>query len=205
MIKNRFYWMSLTLAALGFAWVFACPHGNFWIKMSITVSILTGVSLFQTGLPWHLKDLNVKEVLLGISAAGLLYALFFLGDAIATRIFGFAAPQISSIYAIRELGNPWVIGAILFLLTSPGEELFWRGYVQKQAALRWGESRGMVVGTLLYGAVHLVSGNIMLVCAATLAGLFWCSLYRWRHNLTACLISHALWTVSVFLLFPIRS
>jgi len=39
---------------------------------------------------------------------------------------------------------------------------------------------------------------------ALAAGAFWCALYRWRGNLTACVVSHALWTVGVFLLFPIR-
>ena len=44
----------------------------------------------------------------------------------------------------------------------------------------------------------------MLVMAALVAGLFWSALYSWRGNLTACIVSHALWTVGVFLLFPIR-
>jgi hypothetical protein len=96
------------------------------------------------------------------------------------------------------------VGAVLLLVTSPGEELFWRGYVQRVAAQRWGNTRGFVVGTLLYGAVHLASGNFMLVMAALVAGAFWCALYSWRGNLTACVVSHALWTVGVFLVFPIR-
>ena len=74
----------------------------------------------------------------------------------------------------------------------------------KQAVARWGVNRGIAAGVLLYGAVHLVSGNAMLVMAALVAGAFWCALYRWRGNLTACVVSHALWTVGVFLLFPIR-
>jgi membrane protease YdiL (CAAX protease family) len=89
-------------------------------------------------------------------------------------------------------------------VTSPGEEFFWRGYVQRRAAERWGGGAGVAVGASLYGAVHLASGNVMLVMAALVAGLFWCGRYRWRGNLTACIVSHALWTVGVFLLFPIR-
>ena len=115
-----------------------------------------------------------------------------------------AGDPFEAIYAIRELGNPWLVGAVLLFVTSPGEELFWRGYIQRQAMRRLGQGRGTAVGVLLYGAVHLASGNIMLVMAAWVAGLFWCALYRWRGSLTACIVSHALWTVGVFLLFPIR-
>jgi hypothetical protein len=147
---------------------------------------------------------TLREALIGAAAAAVLYGIFWLGDFCAAQVFGFAPRQVEAIYAIRELGNPWLVGAVLLLVTSPGEELFWRGYVQRVAAQRWGVSRGQLVGTLLYGAVHLVSGNFMLVMAALVAGAFWCALYRWRGNLTACVVSHALWTVGVFLVFPIR-
>jgi hypothetical protein len=140
----------------------------------------------------------------GVVSAVALYGIFWLGGYCAAQVFGFAPKQVEAIYAIRELGNPWLVGAVLLLVTSPGEELFWRGYILKQALARWGESAGFAMSAGLYGAVHLASGNFMLVMAALVAGLFWCALYRWRGNLTACIVSHALWALGVFLLFPIR-
>jgi len=201
---DKKYWMLIALAAAGFFWVFGCPLGNFWVKITITVCVLCAGSFAVAGVPWRRAELTLKETAIGVAAAVILYGIFWLGDFCAAAVFGFAPRQVEAIYAIRELGNPWAVGAVLLLVTSPGEELFWRGYVQRIAAQRWGNNRGLVVGALLYGAVHLVSGNFMLVMAALVAGLFWCGLYRWRGNLTACVVSHALWTVGVFLLFPIR-
>ncbi|HRR35095.1 MAG TPA: CPBP family intramembrane metalloprotease [Kiritimatiellia bacterium] len=200
----KHFWPLIVLAAVGFGWVFGCPHGNFWIKITVTVCALCTGAWRVAGVPCRRSEWRLNEVLIGVGAAILLYGIFWAGDALAAAVFGFAPKQVEAIYAIRELGHPWVVGAVLLLVTSPGEELFWRGYVQGHAVLRWGSKRGFAIAALLYGAVHLVSGNVMLVLAALVAGLFWCALYAWRGNLTACIVSHALWTVGVFLLFPIR-
>jgi membrane protease YdiL (CAAX protease family) len=201
---DKRYWGLVALAAIGFGWVFGCPHGNFWVKITVTVCVLCAGAVAVAGWPCTRQEWRLREVAIGAAAAVVLYVVFWAGDALAAALFGFAPRQVEAIYAIRELGHPWAVGAVLLLVTSPGEELFWRGYIQRQAVRRWGEGPGFAVGALLYGAVHLASGNVMLVMAALVAGLFWCALYRWRGTLTACIVSHALWTVGVFLLFPIR-
>ena len=201
---DKRYGLLVALAAAGFGWVFGCPSGNFWVKITVTVCVLCAGSFAVAGMPWRRAEMTLRETLIGGVTAVLLYGIFWLGDYLSAQLFGFAPKQVEAIYAIRELGNPWLVGAVLLLVTSPGEELFWRGYIQRQAMTRFGQGRGVAVGSLLYGAVHLASGNFMLVMAAWVAGLFWCALYRWRGNLTACIVSHALWTVGVFLLFPIR-
>lgn len=201
---NTSYGFWIALAAVGFSWVFGCPYGNFWVKITAVVCVLCVGSGVTAGVPSRRADWTIGEILIGMAAAVVLYGVFWLGDSLAAGVFGFAPKQVESIYALQQLGNPWVVGTVLLLVTSPGEELFWRGYVQRKAAERWGGGVGMAVGALLYAAVHLASGNLMLVMAALVAGLFWCALYRWRGNLTACIVSHALWTVGVFLLFPIR-
>ena len=32
--------MLIALAAVGFCWVFGCPAGNFWVKITVTVCTL---------------------------------------------------------------------------------------------------------------------------------------------------------------------
>jgi membrane protease YdiL (CAAX protease family) len=55
---------------------------------------------------------------------------------------------------------------------------------------------------LLYTAVHLAGGNIMLVLAAALCGVFWGWLYlRFRSPLLN-IISHTLWDLLVFVVLP---
>ena len=199
------YYLLLLLASLGFAWTFACPYGNFWIKITTTVCVLCAGSFIVAGFPIRRLHHPVREATIGVIAAVVLYGIFWLGDFVAAALFGFAPKQVEAIYAIKQLGHPWLVAAVLLLVTSPGEELFWRGYVLREAVKRWGELRGFLVGAGIYGAVHIPSCNLMLVMAALVAGIFWCALYQWRKgDLIACIVSHALWTVSVFLVFPIR-
>jgi hypothetical protein len=37
---DKRYWALVALAAAGFAWVFGCPAGNFWVKITVTVCAL---------------------------------------------------------------------------------------------------------------------------------------------------------------------
>jgi uncharacterized protein len=199
------YFILILMAALGFAWTFACPCGNFWVKITTTVCLLCAGSFFVAGFPIKRTQHLVKESAIGVAAAILLYGIFWLGDFLAASLFGFAPKQVEAIYAIKQLGHPWIVATILLLVTSPGEELFWRGYVLREAVTRWGALRGFLFGSGIYAAVHIPSCNVMLIMAAWVAGLFWCGLCQWRKgDLIACIVSHALWTVSVFLLFPIR-
>lgn len=199
------FYLLLLLASLGFAWTFACPYGNFWIKITTTVCVLCAGSFYGAGFPIKRVQHLLREMMIGLVAAVVLYGIFWLGDFIAASLFGFAPKQVEAIYAIKQLGHPWLVAAVLLLVTSPGEELFWRGYVLREAVKRWGEWRGFLVGAGIYGAVHIPSCNLMLVMAALVAGIFWCALYQWRKgDLIACIVSHALWTVGVFLVFPIR-
>jgi membrane protease YdiL (CAAX protease family) len=205
MNRRGTFYLLLFLAALGFAWTFACPHGNFWVKITTTVCVLCVGSFYAAGFPIKRVQHPVREATIGVVAAVVLYGIFWLGDFVAASLFGFAPKQVEAIYAIKQLGHPWLVAAVLLLVTSPGEELFWRGYVLREAVKRWGELRGFLVGAGVYGAVHIPSCNLMLVMAALVAGIFWCALYQWRKgDLIACIVSHALWTVSVFLVFPIR-
>jgi membrane protease YdiL (CAAX protease family) len=67
----------------------------------------------------------------------------------------------------------------------------------------FGPTSGWLMASSIYAAVHIASGNFMLTMAALTAGLFWGWLYRAEGNLVPCIISHALWTVTIFVLLPI--
>ncbi|HHX51710.1 MAG TPA: CPBP family intramembrane metalloprotease, partial [Clostridia bacterium] len=45
-------------------------------------------------------------------------------------------------------------------------------------------------------------GNLVLIIAALVAGMLWGFLYWKSKNLVPCIVSHCLWTVSIFLLVP---
>ena len=69
--------------------------------------------------------------------------------------------------------------------------------------MRFGAKRGWLLASVIYAAVHIASGNFMLTMAAFTAGLFWGWLYQREQNLVPCIVSHCLWTVTIFILLPV--
>ncbi len=177
---------------------------NFWASMSfsaIILSILAGKFHPQ----WTL-DISIgwKTVCLGILIAVALWCVFWLGDKVTSFLFAFARPQVDLIYSLKDGENKWLLAALLFIIIGPAEEVFWRGYIQRVLSDRWSPNIGFVFTTLFYALVHIWSFNFMLIMAALVVGIAWGLLYRfYPKQLSAIMLSHALWDVAVFVLFPI--
>jgi membrane protease YdiL (CAAX protease family) len=108
-----------------------------------------------------------------------------------------------SIYRSREQASSLIIGILLFLWIGPAEEVFWRGFVQHRLSKRLGEMQGYVFTSLIYASVHIWAFNLMLFLAALICGLFWGGLFKRYRSVWPVLISHAVWDVAIFILFPI--
>ena len=69
---------------------------------------------------------------------------------------------------------------------------------------KWGNVPGCLASTILYGGVHIFSGNVMLILAALVAGAFWGALYLWKRDLLMQIASHSFWSAVIFAVAPIR-
>ena len=174
----------------------------FWIKISASAAILAGLSLMlQKGRNDRLT-FSTKTLLLGLFSAVLLYGIFWMGKTVSTYMLPFAAHQIQGIYG-KGNGTPmWAIMLLLCLITGPAEELYWRGYLQKNLMDRLGGWQGWLISTAIYSGVHIWSFNFMLIGAAFVAGAFWGAMY-WRfRDLTPVIISHSIWSSVIFAVYP---
>ena len=100
--------------------------------------------------------------------------------------------------------NKGLIFLLLLFVTGPGEEIFWRGFLQDRFMRRWGNFPGFLITTSIYAGVHLFSWNLMLIMAAFVAGAFWGLLYLWKRDLLIQIISHSFWSAVIFSVAPIR-
>jgi membrane protease YdiL (CAAX protease family) len=194
---------GVVLACVLWVAVFGLKLVNFWLGMSCATLLLAGLSVGWAGLPLERREMTVKRTGLAVLSAAGLYGLFALGRYAAVTVLPFAPGQIGSIYAIRQEAAPGVIALVLIFVTSPCEEVFWRGFLQRFTMARFGEVRGWLVAALAYAGVHVASGNVMLTGAALTAGLFWGCVYMRTRSLYVCIVSHALWTVAIFLIWPL--
>jgi membrane protease YdiL (CAAX protease family) len=180
------------------------PYLNFWLAMSVSASVLILLSVFtgkniKTGFTF-----NVKDVMTGLASAVVLWFVFYVGDYVSSQIFDFAKTQVLHIYTLKDGANQFVIVSLLFFLIGPAEEIFWRGFIQKRLSEKYGDWMAFFVATLVYALVHIWSFNFMLIMAALVCGGFWGLLYKWNKNVLTLVVSHAVWDIAVFVLFPIK-
>ena len=180
------------------------PHVNFWVMMTCSGATLTLYSTWAAPGWWKDIRLDFSNIALGLVIAAALWGVFWLGEFFSTILFDFARPQVDMIYGMKEGENPVVLTLLMLFIIGPAEEIFWRGYIQKQLSLKWNPNIGFIVTTLVYSLVHISKMNFMLIMAAAVAGFIWGLLYRlYPEKLGAILISHAMWDCAVFIWFPI--
>ena len=194
-------WGAFILASVCWAITFGWPGGNFWVKIGLSVAAVSLYSLF-----WQRPRISfqLRSFLLGLFSAALLYLIFFLGNKLAPTILPGAKIQVGGIYSLGAGGNKILIFLLLFFITGPGEEIFWRGFLQDRLMKRWGNFSGYLMTTALYGGVHIFSCNLMLILAAFVAGTFWGFLYLWKRDVLVQITSHSFWSAVIFAVAPIQ-
>jgi len=192
---------AILLACVAWAFTFGVAWGNFWVKIGVAVIAVCGYSLI-----WQKPRVAFRwgSVGVGLLSAALLYAIFVAGNAVAPLVVGGASGQVGTIYRLGAQSSMLWVFLLLFVVTGPGEEIFWRGFLQDRLERRLGRLRGFVAATLAYAGVHVFSGNLMLVLAALVAGTWWGAFYAWRKDLLALIVSHSVWSAFVFAVWPIR-
>jgi len=194
-------WGAVLLSVACWAFTFGWSGGNFWVKIGASVLGVFGYSLY-----WQKPKISPRfsSSLLGILSAAVLYFLFFLGNSLAPYFISGAPGQVGGIYSLGEGSSRILVFLLLLLITGPGEEIFWRGFLQQQLMKKTGRSRGYLFTTAVYAGVHVFSGNLILILAALVAGAFWGALYLWKRDLWVQITSHSLWSAFIFAVFPIR-
>jgi membrane protease YdiL (CAAX protease family) len=194
---------TVVLAAVLWFITFYLTFSAFWIKISLSASTLAILSVFIQPDTLRRLRLNTKTILLGLASALLLYLIFWAGKQVSTFLFPFAGQQIGSIYGKGEGMPLWAIFLLLFCVTGPCEEIYWRGFLQRRLMERFGDLGGWLLATVFYAGVHIWSFNFMLIGAAAVAGAFWGAMYWRLSDLTPVIVSHSIWSAVIFTLLPI--
>ncbi|OGD20460.1 MAG: hypothetical protein A2W03_01965 [Candidatus Aminicenantes bacterium RBG_16_63_16] len=183
---------------------------DFWWWMSAAVAAVAGLGFaldksYAKILADDWKAGRPEKILLGTLTAVLLYAAFAGLNYLSRLIFASAGADIGRVYAFKEGASPARVGLLIMFLIGPGEEIIWRGFIQRHWQKRWGFPAGWLLAAALYAAVHAGSGNAMLVLAAAAAGLFWGFLYHRFGSVLLNAVSHTLWDLLIFVIFPLTS
>lgn len=194
--------VAVGLAGATVVWTAAFRgRSAFWAKMAAGIGSL-GTYALLANPDLRRSRFRGGDLVRGVASAGVLYVIFQVGDRVARRVMPNGSAEIDAIYRKRGLAPDRFIAAGLVLLIAPGEELFWRGLVNRYLAQRLGPVAGNAAGATVYGAIHLVSGNLTLTGAAAVAGAFWSLQHLADGRVAPLVVSHVVWDVWIFLLRP---
>lgn len=193
--------LGLLIAYPAFALTFRGPRDKFWDRMTTTGAIL-GTLAIAGDKTLQRPRLRARDLALGVGIAAGLYGIFQLGDRMARRLLPAGDENIGDIYELRNLRPKDEIALRLAAVVGPTEELFWRGFLQRSLARRWGAARAGLAASAAYGGAHLVTGNPALIGAATIAGAYWSALAFLGTPMAALIVSHVVWDIWIFLIAP---
>lgn len=195
--------LTLPVALLLFANTFVFSTREFWIAMASGALVLAALAAIIRGTDLYRERDEFVDVVLGVGSFIFLYAAFWIGDKLVRAVIPGGGAQIGSVYGLGQQLPLLVIAVLLVFVIAPGEELYWRGLVQWGVTARWGAGPGILAGWLLYTVAHLVSGSLVVVLAAFVAGFVWAVLYAVRDRLLPVVVSHVLFDLFVFVLAPL--
>ena len=129
-IKNKIIIYSLIISILLWFVIFVIKPFNFWIEMALSILLLVAIALLAERNLISFRNIKLRHILIGIISAIILYFVFYAGNIISGYLFPFKDAQIASVYSNRAQGNSLLIGTLLLFVIGPGEEIYWRGFIQ---------------------------------------------------------------------------
>lgn len=173
----------------------------FWYIFSGSILVLITFAMFQEAVDDEVA--LFKYISLGVISGLLIYLLFWLGFQVID-IFNLPFEKsIKKLYRWFAPSQFWHYLALI-LVAAPGEELFWRGFIQKRLMRYFGPVASIFVGAILYASAHIYSGTFILMLAAFVSGLIWGALYLWKKSMPLVIVSHIIFDIMIFLILPLK-
>ena len=184
-------------------WLVAFRRVDVWTVMTPTMALL-GLFALAGGPPaWAIEVGEVAAILVGAASGAALY--------LATRAFIAAVRPWATfqrhsrgVYGGRVGRSLPAVLALTVLVIVPGEELFWRGFVQARLVETFDGAAllAAVVAWVAFVVASLPSANLAILAGTVVGGGVWTALGWWSGGALAPLASHLAWT-SLMLAFPV--
>ncbi len=190
--------VAVVVSAVAWGLMFALPRDGFWPR-ALAAGVVIGVYAVAVG-PARMGGLLDRhhwpaDLLVGVGAGLALYGVFWLGLQTLVVVWPRLVDEVGDLYAVKGRTRPLNV-ALIAMVAAAGEELMFRG-------LLWARG-GVVVGLVVYGAVHLWERKVILVAAAVIGGAVWGALLSWTGGLVAPLASHLTWGLLIIVVRPVR-
>jgi uncharacterized protein len=173
----------------------------FWYIFTASMLVLISYSIIHEEIEDNAS--TGSFLTLGFLSGLGLFGVFWLGSSLIELLNLPFSSQISRLYSRFSPDIFWHY-LVLVLIIAPGEELFWRGFIQKRLGRYFNLKKTIGLSVIFYASVHLYSGEFILVLAAIIAGLAWSILYAWKRSMPLVIVSHIVFDLLLFVFLPLR-
>ena len=202
--------------------IFLCKgvYGSFIFTFSIPLIWQIGIR----GLQFESLGLRLNSIKLSIIAGAISGVILGIIGGIGLKILGLTGKLFTSAHKLefsfagitasfplqKEAGyqllsmNNVLLGTCLFFIfcivvVALGEEIFWRGFIQKKIANYLPSNTSIIITAILFSLIHfyiftiapLKAGILFLVLIA-FAGYIWGYLFKYFGNIWASVVSHGI-------------
>ncbi len=173
----------------------------FWYMYTFAILVLMSVAIVNCTVFDQLK--TWQSLIYGALFGTMIYLLLAAGyrflDFLPLNIEG----PVSSLQSVFAPSSIWHYLLLMFVIV-PGEEIFWRGYIQQQLKRYMKLPFAILVASLLFGAVLSFSGFWPGVIAGIVTGILLGVLYEWKRSMPLLIITHLIILILLFLVLPLQ-
>lgn len=173
----------------------------FWYILTGSMLLLIIYAMFQKSMDDKIS--LVTYLLLGFISGLLLYGLFWIGHEVFSLFHLPVQQNINKLYRWYAPNALWKF-LCLVVVIIPGEEFFWRGFVQKRLLHYFTPKVSITIDAVLYASVQIYSHQVILIAAFLITGFVWGTLYYWKKNLSLVIISHLVFNILLLLILPLK-
>lgn len=189
------------LAHLLFYFTFNEKSTVFWYILIASMLFLISYAIFIEEAEKRMRF--YKYMIFGVISGIIIYGVFWLGNFIIEFFnISFLSKEIAILYRNLSPDTLWQY-FFMFAVIIPGEEIFWRGFVQQRLQKAIPVSASIVLSALMYASVQFYSDSLLLPFAALVAGLFWGYLYAWKRSIQLVIVSHMIFDAFLLIIFPL--
>lgn len=173
----------------------------FWYMYTFALLLLMPFALLYTEIFDELP--TWKSLLFGLGYGSVIYGLL-AGSYQVLQLFPFSIEaSIAGFLGDYAPVSIWHYLLLLFIIV-PGEEIFWRGYVQQKLKKYMSVPAAVLTSTALFGLALGLGGFIPGIFAGITAGLILGFLYEWKRSMPLLIIAHLVMVVLLFLVKPLQ-
>lgn len=173
----------------------------FWYVFTASMLFLMSYSILHEEIEDQASALTYFSI--GVISGAVLFAIFFLGSFLLDFFHIPLSKEINFLYKQMAPKELWHY-IVLILILIPGEEIFWRGFVQKRINNTTSTTNSVLIAAFMYASVLFYSGTIILPIAAFVSGIFWGYLYAWKKSLPLAIVSHLVFDLFLFFIYPLN-